>query len=177
MISSVQKVLSGLLRSQHLTDELLSTLMCEVEAILNSRPLTYVSDCAEDLDVLTPNHLLLLRSGPTTPPDEFVKKGLYVRQRWRQSQYLADEFWRRWLREYLPQLQERQKWLTPQRDVQRGDLVLIVEPTPCCSWPTGRVVDVHRSDDGHVRSASVKTAHGVFERPIVKLCLLEGYDV
>jgi hypothetical protein len=106
MIWSVRKVLSGILRSQHLTDELLSTLMCEVEAILNSRPLTYVSDCAEDLDVLTPNHLLLLRSGPTTHPDKFVKKDLYVHQRWRQSQYLADEFWRRWLREYLPQLQE-----------------------------------------------------------------------
>ncbi len=88
------------------------------------------------------------------PLDEFVKQDLYVRKRWRQVQFLADKFWCRWLCEYLPQLQERQKWLTPQSDVQRDDLVLHVEPTPRGTWPMGRVVDVHCNRLFHVYKQS-----------------------
>ncbi len=68
---------------------------------------------------------LLLRSGPTLPPGAFVNQDLY-RHRWRQVQYLADVFWCRWLKEYLPALQQRQKWLQPKRNLQVGDLVIIL---------------------------------------------------
>ena len=62
-IRSVRKILGSLLLSQTIDEEGLTTLLCEVESILNSRPLTPVSDDPLDLDPLTPNHLLLLRSG------------------------------------------------------------------------------------------------------------------
>ena len=81
-----------------------------MESIINGRPLTKVSDEPRDPEALTPNHLLILRSGPTLPPGTFVKEDSFSRRQWCRVQYLADVFWRRWMREYLPALQERRKW-------------------------------------------------------------------
>ena len=66
-IRTVRKLLFALLKQQTLTDESLQTLLCEVESIINSRPLTKVSDDVNDLEALTPNHLLLLKSTPNYP--------------------------------------------------------------------------------------------------------------
>ena len=106
MIRSVRKVLNALLKNQSPNDEGLSTLMCEVEAILNSRPLTKVSD-PNDLQALSPNHFLLLRAGPESPPGIFAENDQFTQKRWRQVQYLSDMFWKRWTKEYLPSLQKR----------------------------------------------------------------------
>lgn len=84
-------------------------------------------------------------------------------------------FWRRWLREYLPSLQTRQRWTKTVRDFEPGDLVLVSqESTPRGQWPLGLVVDVHRSWDKLVRTAVVRTVTGEYTRPITKLCLLEA---
>ena len=56
---------------------------------------------------------------------------------------MGDLFWKRWLREYLPLLQERQKWLPPRRNFDVGDVALIVDgKAPRNSWPLGRVQEV-----------------------------------
>ena len=110
LIRMIKIILHSVTSLQHLDDEGLQTVMCEVEAILNSRPLTTVSDNPNDLEPLTPNHLLQLKVQPILPPGLFVKEDLYARRRWRQTQYIADLFWKRWVREYLPLLQTRQKW-------------------------------------------------------------------
>ena len=104
-IRSIRKVLKGLLKEQTVTDEGLATLMCEVEAILNGRPLTKVSSDPKDAEAVTPNHLLLLRSEPELPPGFFRREDNYCQNRWKQVQYLADIFWKRWVKEYLPTLQ------------------------------------------------------------------------
>ena len=109
-IRTVRKVIRAITKEQLLDDEGLNTLMCEVEAIVNGRPLTKLSDDPRDLEPLTPNHLLLLRSGSELPPGIFSKEDCCSTRRWRQVQYLANVFWRRWIREYLPSLQQRQKW-------------------------------------------------------------------
>ncbi|XP_043234098.1 uncharacterized protein LOC122387733 [Amphibalanus amphitrite] len=75
-----------------------------------------------DLDLLTPNHLLLLRAGPRLPPGAFSDSDNYTRRRWRQVQHLATEFWRRWSQEYLQTLQHRQKWTKEERNLQVGDV-------------------------------------------------------
>ena len=148
--------------------------MCLVESIVNSRPITKLSDDPKDLTPLTPNHLLLLRSSPSLPQGLFVKQDLY-RRRWRQVQYLADIFWKRWLTEYLPTLQERQKWLHPKRNLRVGDLVLVRhDNTPRPRWPLGLIVNTYPGSDGLVRSVQVKTQSGVYDRPADKICLLEG---
>ena len=176
-IRSIRRILATLLKQQHLDDECLSTLMCTVESIINSRPLTTVSDDHRDLEPITPNHLLLLRAGPVAPPGIFVSRDVY-RRRWRQVQYLADVFWHRWTREYIPTLQLRQKWMKPVRNVHVGDIVLIVDyGVPRNSWSLARVAETFPGEDGLVRSARVSTASSSFIRPIHKLCLIESADV
>ena len=174
-IRTVRKVMSALVKEQVLDDEGLSTLMCEVECIINGRPLTKVSDDPKDLQALTPNHLLLLRGSPDLPPGVFKKEDVFSIRRWRQVQYLTDVFWHRWLREYLPSLQERSKWQTSQRNLAVGDLVLLVdENAPRCVWFLARVLELHPNEDGCVRQVKVKTRSGIFTRPVHKLCLLEN---
>ena len=175
IIRSIRKILRALLGQQLVSDEMLQTLMAEVTGILNSRPLTPVSSDPKDLEPLTPNHLLLLRANPNLPVGSFGKEDGYSKRRWRQVQYMSDIFWKRWLKEYLPTLQERAKWMKPRRSLKIGDLVLIAdENVHRGKWPLGRVVDVFRGKDGYVRSAKVRTSLTVLTRPVTKLCFLEG---
>ena len=84
--------------------ETLRTVFAEVVTILNSRPLTPVSDDPNDYEPLTPSHFLLQRQNVALPPWN-------TRKQWRRAQFLADCFWKRWIREYIPTLQQRQKWI------------------------------------------------------------------
>jgi len=173
-IRSVRNVLSAVLKEQTIDDESLSTLMCEVESILNGRPLTKASDDPTDPEALTPNHILLLRHGSSIPPGLFTKEDNYTRRRWRQVQYLADVFWRRWTREYLPTLQMRQKWIQPQRNFAVGDIVLLAdEHTPRNTWPLARIVQVYPGKDGKVRRVKTQSRQSQQDRPISKIVLLE----
>ena len=168
--------MKALLNEQRLDDEGLVTLMCEAEAIVNARPLTKVSDDPRDPEALTPNHLLLLRSGPALPPGGFSKSDCYSRRRWRHVQYLADVFWRRWMREYLPSLQQRQKWSHADRNFSVGDVVLLLdENLPRSSWPLGHILEVFpNQSDGPVRSVKFKTKSSILVRRIDKIVLLEA---
>ena len=93
LIRSIRSHLKSVCNEQILTDESLSTLICEIESILNSRPLTTVSNNPYDLEPLTPNHLLLLKSNGLLPPGVFDKRDSYCRKQWRQVQYLANVYW------------------------------------------------------------------------------------
>lgn len=176
-----RKILSAILSEQNMkscrTDEQLRTLMCEVECTINSRPLTKISDDPNDLDVITPQDLLLLQPTSNIPPGIFDQKDIYAKRRWRQIQYLADLFWKRWCKEYLPELQRRQKWLKPDRNIQLGDVVLVIdERAPRNSWPMGLVIETHEDKHGLTRSVKVKTKSTTLTRPITKLCLLLEQD-
>ena len=168
--------MGALTKEQILDDEGLATLLCEVESIVNGRPVTKVSDDPRDMEALTPNHLLLLRLGPSAPPGIFSKDEIYSRRRWRQVQYLADIFWRRWIKEYLPSLQERQKWNRPRRNFAVDNIVLVADLScPRSCWPIGRILDVHRNaQDGYVQRVTVQTKGSILERPIDKIVFLES---
>ena len=177
LIRSTRKVLNGLVKEQTLDDESLQTLMCEAESIINGRPLTKVSDDPRDLEPLTPNHLLLLRQDSPLPPGLFVESDSYSRRRWAQVQYLADIFWKRWRRGYLPLLQQRQKWFNPKRNFAVGDTVIVVDDSsPRNVWPIGRITEVFPDNRGMVRRVKVQTKTSTLERPITKLCLLESFE-
>jgi hypothetical protein len=173
-IRTVRKVLNALTQEQVLDDESLVTLMTEVEAIVNGRPLTKASNDPKDEDPLTPNHLLLLKQETVLPPGTFDENDVCSRKRWRQVQCMANLFWKRWTREYLPALQERVKWEHPKRNYAVDDVVIIVDDNlPRNAWKTGRITKVCPDKKGLVRKARVKTKTGVLDRPITKLCLLE----
>ena len=140
-IRTARKVLAAMLQEQTLDDDGLSTFMCEVEGVINGRPITKVSDDPNDLEALIPNHLLLLCAGPS-------------RRRRRQVQYMADIFWKRWKKEYLPTLQVMRQWLEKQPNLDIGDVVIVIDGTiPRSSWLLGRVLEVRGSSDGCVRQA------------------------
>ena len=174
-VRAERKVMKAPLNEQSLDEEGLATLMCEVEAIINGRPLTKGSDDPRDPEALTPNHLLFLRSGPALPPGILSKEDCYSRRRLRHVQYLADVFWRRWMREYLPSLQQRQKWSHISRNFAVGDVVLMLgENTPRSSWPLGRILEVSpNQSDVLVRSVKLRTKSSVLVGPIDKIVLLE----
>ena len=156
-----------------LSDVELRTLLAEVESIVNNRPITALLDDPDDYSALTPNHFLLQRA-TQLPPGVFVNEDLFSRKRWRKVQFLVDHYWKRWIREYVPTLQKRPKWVESRRNARIGDLVLLAEDKVVRNrWPMGRIVEVFTGEDGGERSARVKTAGGVFHRPVTKICLLE----
>ena len=117
-----------------------------------------------------------MHSNSCAPLGVFINKDRYNR-RWRQAQLLANTFWRRWLREYLPTLQQRQKWRKPRKNLKVKNLVLLVDSG--CSrgqWPMAIVEEVFPDKHGIVRQVMVRTANSKFKRDVRKLCLLEGAE-
>ena len=173
LIRSTRRIFNALLSSQTLTDDLLVTLMTEAESIINSRPLTPILLDPDAEEPLTPNHLLMMRSS-TSLPGLFKGTDCYSQKRWRQVQYLADQFWLRFCHEYLQTLQVRQKWLKKEPNFSVNDLVLMYdENAPRGSWPLGKVVEVYPDSQGNVRQVLVRTKTQTFKRPISKLCRLK----
>ena len=178
-IRSVRNILMSLLKEHTciLNEESLCTLMVEAEAIVNSRPITTDNLCDPDIIPLSPNQLLTMKTNPVLPPPgNFQRPDLYCRKRWRQVQYLANEFWRRWRKEYVTSLQMRNKWTVPKRNVCVNDIVLLKEENVHRQqWPLGKVVKVFKdATDGLVRSVEIQSAHSksALKRPIHKLVLL-----
>ena len=136
LIRATKIILKSLIREQLLNDEQLLTLMTETEKILNDRPLTPVSCDPRDPLALTPNTLLLMKSNHCLPVGIFKKQDVYAKRWWKQVQYLANIFWKRWLRGYLPLLQKRQKWQRKTTDLKKDDVVLVAtDNVPRGQWP------------------------------------------
>ena len=177
LIQSIKKTLLAVSGGElsNLDEEQQETLFCLVESIINSRPITHNSDDVRDAEALTPNHLLLLRRGPQAL-GTFDRSDVYGR-RWRQVQWLASSFWRRWLKEYIPSLETRNKQTKPEQNLRIDDLVLLAdEQTPRSVWPLGRVVEAIKGRDGLVRTVKVKTGSNLFVRPVSKVVLLERIE-
>nr|XP_036214885.1 uncharacterized protein LOC118680238 [Bactrocera oleae] len=174
LVRSVKQVLKQILTTSRPSDELLRAVLMEVEMTVNSRPLTYIPIGHEEEEALTPNHFLLGSSSGIKPIAEPVAENILLRRNWQTSQQLANAFWRRWILEYLPTITMRSKWFTDVKPIEVGDIAYIVDPSnPRNCWPKGKVIQVRKSDDGKVRSATLKTTCGIFERPAAKIAVLD----
>lgn len=169
-VKSMKYHLKRVLGEQKLTYEQFTTLLTQIEACLNSRPLCPLSEDVEDLDYLTPGHFLV--GGPllsmSKEEEDFNQYDL--RNRWRLVEQTNIHIWKRWSNEYLQQLQVRSKWQQTKENLAVGDLVLVKdENLPPGRWALGRVVELHPGTDGNVRVVTLKTKKGQQKRPIVKL--------
>lgn len=175
LIRSVKTNLMALNLPRRPSDEVLRNALTEIENTLNARPLTHVSIDDPASPALTPNHILLGSSNGVKPLTVMNDPEKVVRQCWRSSQVIANHFWKRWLRDYLPEITRRTKWHTRSAvPIQVDDVVIIVDPNlPRNCWPKGRVVATRASKDGEIRSATVRTSGGLYERPVVKLAVLD----
>jgi len=133
--------------------------LCEIEAILNSRPLTPMSNDPNDLRVLTPGHFLIGQPLTTIPEVDLTDVQVNKLSRWESIQQQKQIFWKRWSHEYLHTLQKRPKWLKKQENMKIGDLVIIKdENLPTMKWKLGRISAIHPGPDNQVRVATVKTS-------------------
>nr|CAI5842142.1 unnamed protein product [Callosobruchus analis] len=153
-------------------------LQTEVEATVNSRPLTYVGNDADNIVILTPSHFLIGTNEcgffmDFTDPEI---KGNQILDIWKKRNAVSRSFWKRWCTDYLQQLRLFHS-LKPvkSRSFQVGDVALLHDQNaPRLMWKMVRVTQVFQGRDGKIRACEVKTADGmILRRPIQFLYPLE----
>ncbi|XP_057369646.1 uncharacterized protein LOC130690762 [Daphnia carinata] len=177
IVQSCKRTMKTSIGNCLVTDQVLRTVITEVAALLNARPLTHLSMDPEDPDPLTPNHFLYGGARPYLPLQLADVEDLNVtNKQFLQSQAILQHFWDRWLREYVPRLTEKRKWQENRPNVAVGDLVLAVEPnTVRGQWPMGKVLGIIPSaTDNVVRVVKVKLSNHPKPciRPVAKLCIM-----
>jgi len=173
-VKSLKYHLKRVVGENALTYEELNTVVIQVEAQLNSRPLGPMSDDLDSLEILTPGHFLVGQEINRAPDPSLLHLKENRLSRWQLLQKFQQEFWQKWHQEYLTSLQKRQKWLQRQTNIRVGQLVLLKEEnaTPL-NWKRGIVTQVHPGADGQVRVVTVKTSDGELKRPVVKVVVLD----
>lgn len=173
-VKSVKHHIKRVVGSTNLTIEEWFTLLSQVEACANSRPLTALSDDINDLSALTPGHFLIGEALTTlVEPRPLLDINPAYLTRWEKAQQMLQQIWDRWHSEYLTELIKRTKWTTIQPNIKIGDLVVMHEDnSPPSKWPLARIKKVHPGKDGLVRVVTLKTSNGEYTRPITKLAIL-----
>lgn len=177
-VKSFKHHFNRVVKDSLLTFEEFNTLATQIEACLNSRPLTPLSSDPNDLTVLSPSHFLIGDSLIAPPDINYNNMRENMLSRWQHIQKMRQHFWQRWSREYLHHLQQRNKW-TRNNDskLKVGSLVILMEDNiPPQKWHIGRIVELHPGDDEVVRVVTVKTASGVYKRSVRKVCILTIID-
>lgn len=155
------------------TYEEIYTMLTEIEACLNSRPLCPVTNDPDDLSVLTPGHFLIGTNLLAPPRPSLLDYNVNRLSQWNQISQRVEHFTKRWKAEYLSRLQSRTKWMRQCENVRVGDIVLIKEDElPPSKWLLGRITEVFKGKDDLVRKVTVKTATTTLVRPITKVSVL-----
>ncbi|KAL0832416.1 hypothetical protein ABMA28_000653 [Loxostege sticticalis] len=172
-VKSAKHHLKRIAFRSHLTFEELCTLLTQIEAILNSRPLSPLSSDPNDLNPLTPGHFLIGRSFTTIPSHSYHQYNINRLTRYERIEALRQHFWKRWHAEYLRQLQQRNKWMTNNTQLNTDKLVLLKdENLPPLKWKLGRITKLYPGQDGIARVADVRTIDGIVRRAACKICPL-----
>ncbi|XP_076301681.1 uncharacterized protein LOC143219696 [Lasioglossum baleicum] len=172
-VPSVKHHLRRVLGDPMLSFEEFTTLLCRIEACVNSRPIAPLSDALDDCEPLTPGHFLIGSALTTSPEPSVLHLNENRLSRWQLVRHKIEHFWRLWQSDYVNTLQQRSRWRQTRTPLELGQLVLIRHPTaPPCKWKLGRVTRLHPGSDGLTRVVTVRTAQSEFQRPIVQLCAL-----
>lgn len=173
-VKSTKRHLTKVIGSQNLSFEEYATLLAQVEAVVNSRPLTQLNDDPNDLNALTPAHFLIGEPLKTlVEPSDYTNENPNRLKRWALVQQMEQNFWQRWHNEYIVTLSNRTKWGSRETNVKINDLVIIKDDNlPPSHWSIGRIVQTFPDSEGLVRSVEVKTKFGKYKRPITKLAVL-----
>lgn len=172
-IKSTKYHIKRVIGDSTLTYEEMSTLLAQIEACLNSRPLSVVGNDPEEARPLTPGHFLVGEPLLTVPEANYDIPNLTSLKRWQVTQGMLQNFWRRWSREYLTHLMHRYKWSFKIPEPSVGDIVLVKEDDlPPSKWLFGRIITKHFGLDGLTRVVSLKCKNSIIKRPTSKLCVL-----
>ena len=171
-VKSLKRHLYRTIGRQKLTTDTFTTLCCQIEAILNSRPLTTPSMDINDPLALTPGHFLIGKP-ITSLPHPATEDTTTLSRKYRCQDKMIRQFWKKWTTDYLSTLQQRFKWNKDRPQLKVGDVVVIKEDvTPPLTWPLARIIEVYDGNDSIVRVAKVATEKSIFIRPVSRLVLL-----
>lgn len=171
-IKSTKHHLRRVIGNSTLTFEEMTTLLAQIEACLNSRPLSYIVDQAEN-SPLTPGHFLVGEPLVLPPDHNYEQTAISSLRRWQLCQRMLKDFWRRWSDEYLVGLMRRQKWKNATPEPQVGNVVLIRESDlPPGRWLMGVVTEKHPGADNITRVVTIRCKDSSLKRPTSKLCIL-----
>lgn len=172
-VKSVKHHLKRVIGNLRFTYEEFETVIVQIEGILNSRPLTPISDDFDNYEVLTPGHFLIGRSISAIPEPMIVDVNENRLSRWQRTTKIVQVIWKKWSMDYLGTLQQRNKWQVEKNNLSVGAMVLVKEDfLPVCKWLMGRIVEVYRGSDNKVRTVKVKTKTGEIKRAITKIAVL-----
>ena len=172
-VKSMKSHLKRVVGDAKLTFEELTTILAQVEACLNSRPLLSVPHDDNGVEMLTPGHFLIGRPIQALPDSSAASRPLSLLRRWNLGQGIISHFWKRWSSEYLISLRKFAKWHRPSPNFVIDDIVILLEdgllPT---KWQLARIREVHPGRDGLVRVVTLRTQNGTYKRPVTKIALL-----
>ncbi|GBM90538.1 hypothetical protein AVEN_253438-1, partial [Araneus ventricosus] len=183
LMRSIKEPLRKILGRASLSFEEMTTILAEVELVLNHRPLTYTSNDLDEPLPLTPAHFLFPGQENLSYPVHFLEiftnqpstKENLTRRVVYQTKLLG-HIWGKWKNNYLMQLRNAHNFVnsSPVRDLKKGEVVLLEGTTKSkFLWPLGVIEDVIVGRDGHIRSCIVRTSKGQLKRPIQLIYPLE----
>ena len=167
MTKLAKRAIFAVLKQSSCTDEELLTAFVKAEAMVNSRPITTVSTDAADLEALMPQDFLMGNQSINHPLEaaDSAELTVFSEKRWKVVQHPTNAVWERWLKEFVPELNVKQKWLRNGRAIIVGDVVLYMEQgMPRNQWPLGCVTAVHPGLDGVVRVLDIKMQGKSYKR-------------
>lgn len=173
-VKCMKRHLLKVIGDSHMDYEHFNTVIMQVESILNSRPISPLSEDPNDLNVLTPGHFLIGEKLNSLPEENVEAIPLNRLDKFQIIQRITQSFWRRWSREYLHTLQQRNKWmLNDPKQLKPGLMVVLHEDNVApLRWKMGRIIEVHQGKDNISRVVSVKTTNGILKRAFSKVCVL-----
>ncbi|XP_058456828.1 uncharacterized protein LOC131434190 [Malaya genurostris] len=155
----------------------MQTILVQIEAILNSRPLTPVSNDPDDYEALTPGHFLIQRPLTAIPEPDVGEIPENRLSAWQRVQRFTQLLWKKWSMLYLSNLHNRTKWTRQRDNIHVGTMVVLKEENlPPLKWQLGRVREITTGSDGNVRVVKVQTKDGSYQRAISKICVLPIRD-
>jgi hypothetical protein len=173
-VKSMKYHLKRVIGETTLTFEELTTLVTQIEACMNSRPLSPLTTDPSDLSVLTPAHFLIGDSLISPPEPSLEECNISGITRWGLVEAMKQQFWKKWSKDYLSTLQQRSKWTRLKANLSTGDLVLVMDDQlPPTKWMMARVIEIHPGQDNQVRVVTIRgPGKVILKRPISKLSLL-----
>lgn len=169
-VKTAKTSLSKTIGNARLSYEDYATVLAQVEANMNTRPLTPLSEDPDELDVLTPGHLLTGSSFAALPDPDYTNVPTNRLKHYQQLQQLVQQHWIRWKKEYLTELNSQRRKSSTPVDIFVGQLVLVQEDSkPSIAWPLARILSIHPGEDKLVRVVTVKTAVGTYTRSVSRI--------
>ena len=171
-VKSFKTHLKRIVGNYKLDFEEMTTILTQIEACLNSRPLGTVPHNDDNgIEMLTPGHFLIGRPLQALPDHSHSSQSLGLLRRWYLCQGLMRHFWERWRNEYIIALRKHAKWKRPNSNFQVGDVVK-EDNLVSSHWPIALIIETNAGTDGLVRVVTLKTKDGIYKRPVTKVALL-----